>query len=79
MSQKVPLTDLELTFNQQGIPQREKEEKNGEKIWGMVLKNRWYPKNRTKDQPYKTFDRFTGPKSRTKKSLILVNKIYCII
>ena len=36
---RVPPADLKLTPNQQGVPQKE-EEKNGEKIWGMALKNR---------------------------------------
>ena len=57
MSPKVPPTDLELTVLA-GTPEREK---NGEKIWGMVLKNCWYPKTAPKPFLYKTFDRITSP------------------
>ena len=73
----MPPTDLKLTPNQK------EEEKNGEKIWGMVLsaneKTAGTPKphqNRT----IETVDRFTGPQNndlacRTRMSAKIVAKI----
>ena len=58
-SQKVPPTDLELTPNQQGVPRKEKKR---EKIWGMVLKNHWYPKTAPKPYHIKTLIDSPDPK-----------------